>query len=178
MSIWTTVDSPLGPLTLVASDDGLTHVYFPTESPELDAVPQSPRATAAARSACVPERVLCSATKQLIEYFGGTRHHFDVQLALPTPPLSFHDRAHRALGLIPYGHRWSYAHLAQAAGSPRAVRAAGSACASNPLPIVVPCHRVVRADGLIGSYRGGAEAKAFLLEHEEHHARMAQSGNR
>lgn len=178
MSIWTTVDSPLGSLTLVASVDGLTHLYFPTENPDLDAVTQTPGAPGNGRAAGVPERVLDDAARQLTEYFSGTRLRFDVQLAIPAPPLSFRDRARQALNLIPYGQRWSYAQLAHAAGSPRAVRAAGSACSSNPLPIVVPCHRVVRADGLIGSYRGGAEAKAFLLEHEAHHARMTQSGNR
>ena len=153
MQTWMPVESPLGRLTLVGSSTGLTNVYFSTESPDLSAMEPSP--------------ALADAARQITEYFAGQRTSFSLKLDLPTAsPLPFRARAQRALSTIPFGERWTYAQLARAAGSAGAVRAAGSACATNPLPIVVPCHRVVRADGTIGSYRGGSEAKRFLLDHE------------
>lgn len=112
------------------------------------------------------DAVLVDASQQIAEYFAGTRKDFELRLAVSESPRTFRDRAQRALRDIPFGERWSYSALATAAGSARAARAAGSACATNPLPIVVPCHRVVPAGGGVGSYRGGAAAKQMLLDHE------------
>ncbi|OFR67310.1 hypothetical protein HMPREF2875_07095 [Corynebacterium sp. HMSC078H07] len=183
MCTWLTVDSPVGPLTLVASAQGLSHVYFSSEEPVLNTATKATHATESAlahNDQCEDTAltVLNDASRQLAEYFAGNRKSFELLVDVPTPPLTFRSRAQHALRSIPYGTRWTYAQLAQAAGSEGAVRAAGSACATNPLPIVVPCHRVVRADGHIGAYRGGPETKKFLLELEERHSRELSSGNR
>ena len=182
MRTWLTVDSPVGPLTLVASAQGLSHVYFPTEVPDLSEATKVTHAMDSERvhddqSEDTALTVLSDASRQLTEYFAGSRKSFELLVDVPTPPLTFRSRAQHALRSIPYGTHWTYAQLAQAAGSEGAVRAAGSACATNPLPIVVPCHRVVRADGHIGAYRGGPDIKRFLLELEERFIREHTGGN-
>lgn len=182
MCTWLTVDSPVGPLTIVASAQGLSHVYFSSEEPVLNTATKATHALASERvhdDQCEDTAltVLSDAARQLAEYFAGSRKSFELLVDVPTPPLTFRSRAQHALRSIPYGTRWTYAQLAQAAGSSGAVRAAGSACASNPLPIVVPCHRVVRADGHIGAYRGGPDIKRFLLELEERFIREHTGGN-
>ncbi len=183
MRAWLSVDSPVGPLTLVASVEGLSHVYFRTEEPDLSEATKATRVTNVElthddQNEDTALTVLSDASRQLAEYFAGSRKSFELLLDVPTPPLTFRSRAQHVLQRIPYGGRWTYAQLAQAAGSAGAVRAAGSACATNPLPIVVPCHRVVRADGHIGAYRGGPDIKTFLLKHEQRHIREHTSGNR
>jgi methylated-DNA-[protein]-cysteine S-methyltransferase len=103
--------------------------------------------------------------RQLEEYFGGGRHRFDLVLDFRLA----HGFRRSVLAHLPdigYGHTESYAQVATAAGSPRAVRAVGTACALNPLPVVVPCHRVVRSDGSLCQYAGGAAAKEILLQLE------------
>ncbi len=156
------VDSPLGSLLLAATTEGLVRVAFEGEGHDLvlaalaDAV--SPRVLRA------PGR-LDVAARQLDEYFDGHRRVFDVPLDFRLAR-GFRRTVLEHLRLIPYGTTESYAVVAGAVGSPRAVRAAGSACASNPMPIVVPCHRVVRGDGSIGQYRGGVDAKRLLLDLE------------
>ncbi len=182
MRTWLTVDSPIGPLTLVASVEGLSHVYFRTEEPDLSEATKATRVTNVElahddQNEDTALTVLSDASRQLAEYFAGSRKSFELLLDVPTPPLTFRSRAQHVLQRIPYGGRWTYAQLAQAAGSAGAVRAAGSACATNPLPIVVPCHRVVRADGHIGAYRGGPDIKRFLLELEERFIREHTGGN-
>ncbi|MCG7229321.1 methylated-DNA--[protein]-cysteine S-methyltransferase [Corynebacterium minutissimum] len=182
MRTWLTVDSPVGPLTLVASAQGLSHVYFRTEEPDLSEATKVTHAMDSERvhddqSEDTALTVLSDASRQLAEYFAGSRKSFELLVDVPTPPLTFRSRAQHALRSIPYGTHWTYAQLAQAAGSEGAVRAAGSACATNPLPIVVPCHRVVRADGDIGAYRGGPDIKRFLLELEERFIREHTGGN-
>jgi methylated-DNA-[protein]-cysteine S-methyltransferase len=103
--------------------------------------------------------------RQLDEYFAGDRRSFDVGLDWRLSS-GFRATVLRCLPDVTYGHTASYADVARRAGNPRAVRAVGSACATNPLPVVVPCHRVVRADGAIGGYLGGPAAKAYLLARE------------
>lgn len=105
------------------------------------------------------------ASRQLAEYFAGERKKFDLPLDLSgvTP---FRAEVLRALMRVPYGKTTTYTELARAVDNPKAVRAVGSACATNPLPILIPCHRVLRADGSLGGYRGGTEAKRFLLRLE------------
>lgn len=105
------------------------------------------------------------AVEQLDEYFMLKRERFDVPLYGPHGD-GFRVRAQRALSQIPYGSRLTYAQLAEMAGNASAVRAAGTACASNPLPILLPCHRIVRSDGRLGAYLGGEQAKAHLLQME------------
>lgn len=102
---------------------------------------------------------------ELAEYFDGTRRSFDVPLA-PGGRTTFTTAIHTALTEIGYGETISYAQLAERVGSPHAVRAAGSACGSNPLLILIPCHRVLRSDGGLGGYAGGLPAKQFLLDLE------------
>jgi methylated-DNA-[protein]-cysteine S-methyltransferase len=108
---------------------------------------------------------LDTAAQEIEEYFAGRRHTFDVPLDLSLSS-GFRRRVLDHLPDIAYGHTASYATVAALAGSPRAVRAVGTACATNPLPVVVPCHRVVRSDGSFGGYRGGPEAKRTLLDLE------------
>jgi methylated-DNA-[protein]-cysteine S-methyltransferase len=116
----------------------------------------SPRVLGAQRES------LTRARRQLDEYFDGARRDFDVTLDWRLTA-GFRRDVLRATARIPYGSTASYRDVAERAGRPRAVRAAGTALATNPLPILVPCHRVLRTGGELGGYRGGAEAKAQLL---------------
>ncbi|HEY0239540.1 MAG TPA: methylated-DNA--[protein]-cysteine S-methyltransferase, partial [Friedmanniella sp.] len=104
--------------------------------------------------------------RELEEYFGGRRRRFDVPLDWQLSTGFRRDVLSHLAVDVEYGHTTSYAGLATLSGSPRAVRAVGTACATNPIPVVVPCHRVVRSDGSMGRYRGGEEAKHALLELE------------
>lgn len=111
-------------------------------------------------------RHLEETARQLGEYLAGERREFTVPVDLGGVTTPFRRRATQALAQIPYGETITYAQLAALAGNPRAVRAAASACARNPLPILYPCHRVIRSDGSLGEYRGGVETKRALLELE------------
>lgn len=102
------------------------------------------------------------AAQEIRDYLRGSRDSFSVPLA-PAPTSPFTMRVHEAIATIPYGQRWTYAELATALGNPGATRAVGTACGKNPLPILVPCHRVVRADGSLGRYTGGDAIKGALL---------------
>lgn len=156
------VDSPVGNLLLAATDVGLVRVSFAVE--DHDAVLGALAERISPRVVCHPAR-LDDTARQLDEYFGGRRRAFDVPLDWRLTA-GFRAAVLRQLGGIAYGHTASYARVAELAGSPRAVRAVGTACATNPLPVVVPCHRVVRSDGTAGGYLGGAAAKATLLDLE------------
>jgi methylated-DNA-[protein]-cysteine S-methyltransferase len=157
------VDSPLGPLLLGATDLGLVRVAFEGEG--RDAVLQELSDRISPRVLESPGR-LDAAARQLDEYFAGTRRDFDLVLDWRLSAGFRRAVLHHLASDIPYGHTASYAQLASLAGNPRAVRAVGTACATNPIPLVVPCHRVVRSDGSTGAYRGGAEAKRTLLAWE------------
>lgn len=154
-----TVDSPVGQLLLAATPEGLLRVAFDREGH--DSVLGALAGSVSPRILAAPSR-LDKAARQLDEYFAGRRTAFDLPLDFRLAR-GFRLAVLRHLADIPYGGTESYAQVAAAAGSPRAVRAAGTACATNPLPLVVPCHRVVRSDGSSGGYRGGAEAKQTLL---------------
>jgi len=154
-----TVDSPVGMLLLAATDDGLIRVAFDRE--DHDAVLVSLAERVSPRIMLAPGR-LDRAARELDEYFAGSRRAFDVPLDFRLSS-GFRRSVLAHLPEIGYGRTESYAQVAAAAGSPRAVRAVGSACATNPLPLVVPCHRVVRSDGSFGEYRGGPDAKRLLL---------------
>ena len=157
-----TIDTPVGPLLLAATERGLARVAFAAEG--TDAVLASIAARISARILHAPRR-LDESARQLDEYFEGRRHGFDLPLDLVLSS-GFRRIVLAQLQQIGYGNTATYAAVAVAAGSPRAVRAVGTACATNPLPVVVPCHRVVRSDGSIGQYLGGVDAKRALLRLE------------
>lgn len=158
---WSTMSTPFGPLLLAATDVGLVRIALPGE--DQDAV----LAALAARVGPVAHRpdALTAASRELEEYFAGARRTFDHPLDWRLTSGFRRTVLHR-LRDVPFGTTQSYTRLAAAAGNPGAVRATGTACATNPLPIVVPCHRVVRSDGSIGRYGGGAAMKAALLAME------------
>lgn len=158
-----TVDGPVGPLLLAATPTGLVRVAFASEGE--DAVLQELADRVSPRVLPLPSR-LDETARELDEYFGGRRQTFDVALDWQLSSGFRRDVLGHLAVDVAYGHTTSYAGLATLAGSPRAVRAVGTACATNPIPVVVPCHRVVRSDGSMGRYRGGEEAKHALLELE------------
>ncbi|NBH06916.1 methylated-DNA--[protein]-cysteine S-methyltransferase [Amycolatopsis sp. SID8362] len=157
-----TLDTPVGSLLLAATKQGLVKVAFDRQ--DHDAVLAELAAIISPRILRAPAR-LDPVVRQLDEYFTGGRHTFDVPLDLRLAR-GFRLSVLEHLPEISYGHTESYAQVAAAAGSPKAVRAVGTACALNPLPVVVPCHRVVRSDGSYGQYAGGEEAKRLLLTME------------
>ena len=158
-----TVDSPVGALLIAATPVGLVRVAFSNEGH--DDVLQSLSDLISSRVLHAPMR-LDAVAHQLDEYFTGRRHSFEVPLDWQLSK-GFRRVVLEHLAVdIDYGTTASYATLARLSGSPRAVRAVGTTCATNPIPVVVPCHRVVRSDGTIGSYRGGPAAKRALLDLE------------
>ncbi|GAA1907352.1 methylated-DNA--[protein]-cysteine S-methyltransferase [Arthrobacter gandavensis] len=159
---YTVMPSPVGELLLAATPAGLVRVGFGIEGH--DAVLAQLALRVSPRILEAPER-LAEPVRQLEEYFAGTRKVFDLALDFRLAT-GFRRTVVEHLPDIGYGSTASYAALAALAGSPGAVRAAGTACARNPLPVVVPCHRVVRSDGKIGNYLGGTQAKAALLAME------------
>jgi methylated-DNA-[protein]-cysteine S-methyltransferase len=157
-----TVDTPVGLLLLAATEQGLVKVAFDRQ--DHDAVLAELAAAISPRILRAPAR-LEPVTRQLDEYFTGARQTFDVLLDFRLAR-GFRRAVLDHLPEIAYGRTESYAQVAAAAGSPKAVRAVGTACALNPLPVVVPCHRVVRSDGSYGQYAGGEAAKRTLLTME------------
>lgn len=167
---YASADSPFGPLLLAATPAGLITIGLPSLPSdrllERLAFEVSPRVLEA------PGR-LDPVRRQLDEYFAGRRKRFDLTLDYSLS----HGFLRAALGVvasIPYGETLSYAEVAAEAGSPRAHRAAGTACATNPIPIVVPCHRVLRSGGGLGGYGGGLEMKHALLEMEQGQAPLIE----
>jgi methylated-DNA-[protein]-cysteine S-methyltransferase len=156
------LDSPLGPLTVMVTPRGLVRLSYGDEAIEaqLDELAErvSPRILEA------PERT-DAVRRQLDEYFEGERHEFDVPLDWRLVR-GFAGEVLRATARIPFGHVSSYREIATDAGSPNAYRAAGNALGSNPIPIVVPCHRVLHSGGGLGGYTGGLERKEYLLRLE------------
>lgn len=155
-------DSPFGPLLLAATPRGLVKLslpgYDPEEALEDLAARISPRVLEA------PAR-LDRTRRELDLYFEGRLTEFDLPLDWRLSK-DFRRRALRAIDRIPYGKTRSYTEIARSAGNERAVRAAGTACGANPIPIVVPCHRVLRSSGALGGYGGGLPMKEALLELE------------
>jgi methylated-DNA-[protein]-cysteine S-methyltransferase len=159
---YTISDSPFGPLLLAATPRGLVKLSLPGHDPEeaLEdlAARISPRVLEA------PAR-LDEARRELDLYFAGKLTEFDLPLDWQLSR-DFRRRALRAIDRIPYGKTRSYTEIARIAGNERAVRAAGTACGANPIPIVVPCHRVLRTGGALGGYGGGLPMKEALLKLE------------
>jgi methylated-DNA-[protein]-cysteine S-methyltransferase len=153
-----TVDSPVGPLTLVAADGALAGLYMneqrhrPGEETFGEPGPDE------------DSKLFAEVSKQLTQYFGGERTEFDLRLSLHGTP--FQRRVWTALQDIPYGQTISYGELADRIGQPSASRAVGLSNGKNPIGIIVPCHRVVGADGSLTGYGGGIERKQYLLAHE------------
>lgn len=156
------VDSSIGVLLLAATEHGLVRVAYAVE--DHDRVLDDLATRISARVLRAPAR-LDLAAREIDEYLAGRRTGFDLPLDFRLSS-GFRRTVLDHLPDIEYGTTASYATVAVATGRPKAVRAVGSACARNPLPIVVPCHRVVRSDGTIGQYAGGSEAKRTLLELE------------
>jgi methylated-DNA-[protein]-cysteine S-methyltransferase len=157
-----TLDTPVGPLLLAATEDGLVRVAFAVEGH--DRVLESLAERVSPRILRAPGR-LDEAAREIDEYFAGRRRRFDLPLDYRLSA-GFRRTVLSHLPAIGYGHTASYATVASDVGSPRAFRAVGTACATNPLPVVVPCHRVVKSGGDLGNYRGGPQAKRFLIDLE------------
>jgi methylated-DNA-[protein]-cysteine S-methyltransferase len=157
-----TLDTPAGTLLLAATDRGLVRVAWASEGH--DQVLETLATRLSPRILNAPTR-LDPVARELDEYFAGRRREFDLPLDFSLST-GFRRVVLGCLTDIAYGRTASYAVVAAAAGSPRAFRAVGTACRTNPLPVVVPCHRVIHADGSIGEYLGGPEAKRMLLNLE------------
>jgi len=153
------LDSPVGPLVLAATRRGLVRVAYADEGEE--PVLESLAAAVSPRVLAAPAR-LDDVRRELEEFFAGHRREFDVALDWRLTS-GFARRVLRATSRIPFGSVSSYKLVASEAGSPRAFRAAGTALGGNPLPIVVPCHRVLHSGGGLGGYTGGLERKRTLL---------------
>nr|WP_241262784.1 methylated-DNA--[protein]-cysteine S-methyltransferase [Parahaliea mediterranea] len=147
-----TVDSPIGPLQLVSNGTALLEIRFPGMH------------RGAAPPATGEDPALSAGARQLAEYFAGRRRHFDLPLA--AGGTAFQQQVWRALEAIPFGETRSYRDIAVHIGRERAVRAVGAANGRNPLPIVVPCHRVVGSDGTLTGFAGGLAIKRQLLTME------------
>lgn len=151
------LDSPIGMLTIIASDAGIRRILFENETLAAErTIEDIPEAT--------DDEIIQRAARQLSEYFGGDRREFD--LALDLSGTEFQRAAWSALADIPYGETRSYAQQAAAIGRPGASRAVGAANARNPIPIVLPCHRVIGADGSLTGFGGGIDVKRQLLDLE------------
>jgi methylated-DNA-[protein]-cysteine S-methyltransferase len=148
---WTIHESPLGPLTLRGGPHGLTALEFPGRGAPRDETGRAPD-------------LFADAVAQLEEYFAGARRHFDLELDLGGTP--FQRGVWRRLLEIPCGETLSYGALARALGRPDGVRAVAAAVGRTPVPIIVPCHRVVASDGALTGYRGGLQRKQALLDLE------------
>lgn len=156
MNSYKSINSPIGLITLVASDEALVALYVADEL--------APLKKDAQRNDAHP--ILTMAQKQLNEYFAKERMTFD----LPLSPAGtvFQNKAWRALSKIPFGQVWSYGKQAEYLKAPNAQRAVGGANGKNPIPIIIPCHRVVGSTGKLTGFSGGIAMKVFLLKHEGH----------
>jgi methylated-DNA-[protein]-cysteine S-methyltransferase len=159
---YTTADSPFGPLLLAKTGRGLVRVGLPNQDADELLVDLADRVSPRVLEA---PRELDEVRRELDLYFEGKLDRFDLPLDWRLSA-GFRQRVLRAINRIPYGQTRSYTEMARRAGSERAVRAAGSACGSNPIPLVVPCHRVLRTGGALGGYGGGLPMKQALLELE------------
>jgi methylated-DNA-[protein]-cysteine S-methyltransferase len=155
---WASFDTPIGRLLAAAGERGVLRIGLPAEGPGavVAALPEG---------AVESPRRLAHVRRQLGEYFAGRRRAFTLELDL-SGARGFRLDVLEAMSLVPYGTTVTYSELAARAGRPHAPRAAGHACATNPIPIVVPCHRVVGSDGSLRGYTGGLGYKRFLLRLE------------
>lgn len=154
MTVYTHMDGPLGPMLLERTERGISRIEFV----HADHAPTPSREATETTAGFEP------VVSQLHDYFAGTRTTFDLPLA--PEGTAFQQTVWEALTTIPYGETWTYGQLAEAIGRPTAARAVGSANGANPLPIVVPCHRVIGSSGTLTGYRGGVRFKQALLDLE------------
>ncbi len=161
-TLFTLIDSPVGPLTLVSRAGRLTHLAMDGQTHAVPPPPGSRR----------DDDAFTDVVGQLDEYFAGERVGFDVPLDLSGT--TFQRAVWTQLCAIPYGRTISYGELARRVGRPRAARAVGSANGHNPVALIVPCHRVIAGDGGIGGYGGGTDRKMVLLDLERTH--LADAG--
>lgn len=159
MTVYRIIDSPVGPLTLAGDGETLTNLRMEDQTHEPSRQGWEPDPSA------FPEAV-----EQLSAYFEGERREFDLPLRLEGTP--FQQSVWAALQEIPYGETWSYGKLAANIGKPGASRAVGLANGRNPIGIIVPCHRVIGADGSLTGYGGGLDRKRLLLDLERRHRRL------
>lgn len=154
----TELKSPLGPITLISTEKGLNSLLF---EPSYLSIQNF-------QTASIPLNIInaqdSNAAQQLIEYFEGRRKEFAIPLDLDGTP--FRKKVWKALLSIPYGQTMSYGQIASHIGKPKASRAVGQACGANPVPIIVPCHRVLTSSGSLGGYTGGTHIKNALLKLE------------
>ncbi|MPZ48884.1 MAG: methylated-DNA--[protein]-cysteine S-methyltransferase [Dehalococcoidia bacterium] len=160
---YTTIDSPVGSLLLAATRNGLVRVAYERE--DYDLVLATLASKISPRILRAPDRLEVAA-RELGEYFAGRRTDFDLPLDYSLSS-GFRQIVQQHLARIPYGRTQSYKQVADQVRHPNAIRAVGTACATNPLPVVLPCHRVLRTDGSLGGYAGGLEAKETLLRLEQ-----------
>jgi len=165
---YTTIDTPFGEMLVAQTDRGLIRVAFPhrkgTGTRDWEELLEEISEVVSPRILEAPAR-LDDARRQLDEYFEGRRRDFDLPLDWRLTH-GFQGKAIKQIARIPYGRTLTYGQLAAKAGNPRAFRAAGTACGANPLPPIVPCHRVLPAGGGVGNYGGGPEMKKELLKLE------------
>lgn len=158
---WSELSSPLGPLFIAATERGVCAIEFGRRKARIPTLPNTATRLEKSASAVAP------AMAQLREYFAGQRTIFDlpVDLSALTP---FQQEVLTVTRQIPAGQTWTYQRVAQEMGRPKSSRPVGQALARNPIPIVIPCHRVIASDGSLGGYSGGSglKAKRWLLQHE------------
>ncbi len=160
---YTFMDSPVGRLLLAGDRDGLKVVGFSSGNKARGAEPGWQRHDA----------MFADVKRQLAEYFAGERRTFELTLAPEATP--FQAQVLKALQAIPYGETRSYRDVAEAIGNPKAVRAVGGANGNNPIPIIIPCHRVVGSNGSLTGFGGGLDTKRFLLDLERSHSGLFAS---
>jgi methylated-DNA-[protein]-cysteine S-methyltransferase len=158
-------DTPVGRIYLASTDTSLVRVELPGDNAAIRMNVWLAMRFAQAKVSRGITPVLRRAAEQLSEYFAGKRAAFDLPLMMAGT--LFQVEVWKAVEKIPFGHHLSYSEISRNAGRPKAVRATGRAQGANPLPIVIPCHRVVGADGTLTGYAGGLELKSWLLGHEE-----------
>jgi methylated-DNA-[protein]-cysteine S-methyltransferase len=162
------VDSPFGKLIVARTDRGVVRLALPKHrgvQKSEDEVLEDLAKFVSPRVLESPKR-LDEERRELDQYFDGKRDHFEVPVDWKLTPPGFRNRALHAVARIPYGETRTYAEIAKQAGNPRAFRAAGTACGRNPIPLIVPCHRVLQSGGGVGNYGGGPEMKRALLDLE------------
>jgi O-6-methylguanine DNA methyltransferase len=158
--VYSVIDSPIGPIVVAATERGLCRVLFST-APNGD----KRRLIGGDQNVKLDRQAVAPYVKQIKGYFEGKRREFD--LPLDVEGTSFQKRAWEAIGRIPYGETRSYGEVAREAGYPRAARAVGGAANANPVPLVIPCHRLIGADGSLVGYAPGLEIKRWLLDFEK-----------
>lgn len=155
------MSSPIGKLLLAKSTRGLNHIIFEHKIQQYETIIGNAFPD---QKIINNDDVLKTEVNQLNEYFYGKRKNFDIRLDIEMPP--FYQKVLNIVNKIPYGRYLSYQEVASKAGNPKATRAAGSANARNPIPVIIPCHRVLASGGKLGGYGGGIKIKKYLLKLE------------